>query len=354
MKILILDTYYDDVLRLPNLTVMSYTARMEDLVSLYFGTSTFYSDFFRSEGWEAIDVVANDTLGRKLWSHEHGRPWTSNLESVIDQIITERPNIVYCQDLCFLPPEVVIRLRSQGIHCVAQHSCPWAGDERVRAFEIVFTSFPHYMERIKSAKGRPEFLEIGFGKQVLNKVGTRKRSRDVVFVGGLNGSGGHWSKGTEAVDQVARMSEGKFKFEWWGYVIGGFENLPPALRASYQGPAWGLRMYEIYAEAKFVFNRHGEVADGWANNMRLFEATGMGACLLTDGTRGIRNYFEPDLECILYRDKDDHLDTRICELLELEPWRARIAERGHERTMRHHTYEKRLAGIESKLKEICG
>jgi hypothetical protein len=40
-------------------------------------------------------------------------------------------------------------------------------------------------------------------------------------------------------------------------------------------------MYRVLECSKIVINHHGDVAP-WANNLRLFEATGTGALLLTD------------------------------------------------------------------------
>ena len=41
-------------------------------------------------------------------------------------------------------------------------------------------------------------------------------------------------------------------------------------------------MYNILSRTKISFNRHINVAENNANNMRLYEATGMGSLLLTD------------------------------------------------------------------------
>ena len=45
---------------------------------------------------------------------------------------------------------------------------------------------------------------------------------------------------------------------------------------------WGLDMYRALARSKITINRHINVAENNANNMRLFEATGTGSLLITD------------------------------------------------------------------------
>lgn len=352
MKILFLDTWYPEVLNVVMANREFYETRLTDLLRLHFGTSYYYSVAFRDNGWEAVDLIANDSIGRQLWAREHGRPWSSNLQSVVDQIELEKPDLVYCQDLTFLPRSTIEMLRNKGgIHFVAQHSSPWAGDERVAGFELVFTSFPHYIERIRAVGVRAGFLEIGFGSQILNKVSIPDRKEhEVVFVGGVNASSGHWRKGTDVLVHLARML-GKKHFAWWGYVIGNDADLHPALRETFKGQAWGLEMYRVYASAKIVVNRHGEVADVYANNMRLFEATGMGACLMTEQREWLEQYFIPQVECVTYASQTEALEKARL-LLNADSWRARIAKKGHLRTLSEHTYTDRLFEIQSKLREM--
>jgi spore maturation protein CgeB len=83
--------------------------------------------------------------------------------------------------------------------------------------------------------------------------------------------------------------------------------------------------------------------------MRLFEATGMGSCLLTDGADGMRDYFEPDEEVILYGSPAEAMD-KARWLLD-NPAKARaIGEAGFQRTLRDHTFEKRIPVLESILR----
>ena len=56
-------------------------------------------------------------------------------------------------------------------------------------------------------------------------------------------------------------------------------------------------MYKVYGRSKIVINRHGEVAQGFANNMRMFEATGMGALLMTGQSPNLSDFFS-EKECV--------------------------------------------------------
>ncbi len=348
MKIAFVDTYYPPVLE--NRYALNYKARLADLMGLHFGTSFFYSQAFKQMGWEAIDIVGNDTVGRMLWCKEMGLGYDTNESSVLDELVLFEPDIIYMQDLGFFTPAKIAEVRKNlGCKWVAQHSCPWAGDERVGAFDAVFTSFPHYLPRIAKLGVQTGMLPIAFGAQVLDHLEPVHRDLPLSFVGGLNGTNGHWTRGTEMMERIAEEIP---QFRWWGYFIGEGDQYP-ALKRAYQGPAWGLDMYRIYARSQMVVNRHGEVAEGYANNMRMFEATGCGALLLTERARNLTDYFVPGRECIDYDGTGELIGIIKKRLLWCPHEVEEIAAAGQARTIECHTYERRLAQIEPFLQRMA-
>ena len=76
--------------------------------------------------------------------------------------------------------------------------------------------------------------------------------------------------------------------EIFGY---GANKLPinSFVRKNHKGIKWGLDMYKILGRSKISFNRHINTAENNANNMRLYEATGMGSLLLTDMKDNLHN-----------------------------------------------------------------
>jgi spore maturation protein CgeB len=75
--------------------------------------------------------------------------------------------------------------------------------------------------------------------------------------------------------------------------------------------------------------------------MRLYEATGVGSMLLTDAKSNLHELFEPDAEVVTYCDADE-LAGRIEYFLDHDEERRAIARAGQERTLRDHTYAKRM------------
>src|SRR5439155_1969331 len=154
------------------------------------------------------------------------------------------------------------------------------------------SSFPHYVERFRQQGIKSEYLRFAFEPRVLKLLGAVQPRHAVVFVGGY--SLNH-ANGNRLLEHVA----GRVAVDFWGY---GAESLPADsfVRRSCRGEAWGLQMYGVLAESRIGLNRHIDVAGRFANNMRLFEATGVGTLLLTDQKDNLHELFEVGKEVIAY------------------------------------------------------
>jgi spore maturation protein CgeB len=107
------------------------------------------------------------------------------------------------------------------------------------------------------------------------------------------------------------------------------------------GSAWGADMYRVLFSSKLTLNYHIDVAGDHANNMRLFEATGVGTLLLTDWKKDLSGLFESGKEVAAYRTPEECAEL-IEYYLEHEDERSAIARAGQERTLREHTYYHRM------------
>lgn len=338
MKILILDTYYPEVLKsLPFDPRGSYEVQLAAVLDQQFGTADFVSRNLRAIGWNAVDLIANHEGLNKLWNNENGYPGASAIYYQMDSF---EPDVLFLQDLslnflCKKRPAVV----------AAQLSCPWPGDDRVRQCDVIATSFPHYVPRIEALGVKAVYLPLAFEPSVLEGP-QPERDIDISFVGGV-GRDLHWRQGTDVLEAVAAAFPDRF--HWYGY---GLDRLSPSspLRACYKGEAWGRKMYEIYRRSKIVINRHGEVAEGFANNMRMYEATGCGAILMNDRCKNQTAFFET-YEACWYMDPEDAVIALRHMLAEWSTWK-RMGERGQKRTLNCHTYAIRMKTISGVLQEM--
>ncbi|MCU1283542.1 MAG: hypothetical protein JWM53_7088, partial [bacterium] len=210
---------------------------------------------------------------------------------------------------------------------------PLPPDDYLQEYDLILTSFPHWVARLRDKGIATEYFRLGFDPSVLTRVGTPAKRYACTFVGGI--SGVH-QRGTRFLEEIARNAD----VDFFGY---GADTLPAdsPIRARHHGAVWALDMYRTLAESRITLNRHVDVAENHANNMRLFEATGMGTMLLTDAKDNLQELFEPGKEIVAYDSVGDAIEKIEYYSGHAEE-REAIARAGQQRTLRDHTYERRM------------
>jgi spore maturation protein CgeB len=97
--------------------------------------------------------------------------------------------------------------------------------------------------------------------------------------------------------------------------------------------------------------RDSMVANGWSPATRVFEAAGVGACLVTDHWAGVEDFLAPGAEVLVARD-----GAEVAEhVAATTPERARdIGARAADRMHRCHTYADRAADVDALLRARAG
>ena len=361
MRFLIADTYYPAFLRgfyaaRPALPLQPHAAQRRALMDECFGTSDFYSTHLRDLGHEAEEVVPNCEPMQRQWARENNLaldetpqfslvlrrkvvPWVRRTPrddwffTILEaQVKAARPDILYIQDMHALPPFFLRAVRPYVKKIVGQIASPAHPGADFRDYDLVLTSFPHFVERFRQAGVQSEYFRIGFEPAVLPRL-SRAAPADLAFVGGL--SSAH-SERVRFLETVASAHP----IDFWGY---GLEHLAPQspLRARFHGNAWGLAMYQALFNAKISLNLHINAAENNANNMRLYESTGVGALLLTDAKDNLSTLFAPDTEVAVYHSPEECAE-KIKYYLSHDPERRAVAAAGQARTLREHTYKHRM------------
>jgi spore maturation protein CgeB len=372
LRIFVLDTYYPAFLdshyaRHPELAMQPYDRQLGSLMDESFGTSDAYSRNLRELGHEAVEVIANCEPLQLAWARERGSSMrllrrlsttpSRTARRVAKRMLLRRvtqaqidefdPDVVYVQDVRFFTAGDLDAVRRSKRLLVGQIASPAPTDRLLGRFDLLVSSVPTFVERFRGLGVEAEYLRLGFDERVLDRLERRVRANaearghDVTFVGGLD----------PAVHPVRSLMLSRIAPELdvdvWGYGIDAVpENAPH--RRWYRGNAWGLDMYEILARSMITLNGHEDVADGYAANMRLFEATGVCTMLLTDERHDLSRFFEPGREVVTYADTDE-LVEKARFYLQHDDERQAIAAAGQARTLREHTYRERIGELASML-----
>ena len=106
--------------------------------------------------------------------------------------------------------------------------------------------------------------------------------------------------------------------------------------------------YELLAQSKLVLNLHrDEQAD--VGNIRCYEATGVGSCLLTDRGEDLKTFFDVENDIVSFNSVDELID-KVGYLLEHEKEIERIAKNGQKTTLSRHTVGHRCEFIADTIR----
>ncbi len=365
MRIALLDTYYPRFLAVhyvnsPELPGLSYAQQCNDLLDQVFGTSDFYSRHLRAMGHDVQDLIVNCVPMQKTWAREYGTrysalalkvpqrllrlpiigPWLSALpglvEIAVEQVKAMRPDVLYCQDLWFLTPQKMAELRPYVKLIVGQIASPLPPQAYLKGFDLITTSFPHFVPRLRAMGVAAEYFRIGFDTRVLDLLGTVETEIDASFVGGISR---HHGKALPMLEYLATTTP----IQFFGYGAATLGRSSPIV-ARHRGEVWGLDMYRALARSRVTLNRHINVAENNANNMRLYEATGVGTLLVTDRKDNLGELFEVGKEVVAYSSPEEAAEM-IRYYIEHPDEAQRIARAGQERTLREHTYKARMGEL---------
>lgn len=376
MRILFLNADYPSFLsslydREPGLALRDYAAQMNARNASLFGTADFMSRHMRANGVEAIDIHANNRPLQEAWA-SHGINLSGRLARALNaygprglrhrfvtfdrrhprfnailaaQIAAYRPTVLYNHDPGGISADWLKSLLPSDCALVAQIASPRDPAVNWRAYDLVISSLPNFVAAFRGEGVEAEYMPLAFEPTVLDCLGHVSRDVPLAFVGSLSPAHGERLRFLEAIAAQSGIAV-------WG---DGADRLPrdSALLACHHGPVWGVGMFRVLARSQLTLNKHIDIAEGYANNMRLFEATGTGACLITDWKQNLHELFEPGREILAYRSAEECVDlVRYFGTHHGE--REAIARAGQERCLRDHNYERRMAELVSVLKRRFG
>jgi hypothetical protein len=386
MRVLILNADYPRFLswlysRHPGLEARSYAEQMGARNASLFGVADFYSRSFAALGHPAADVHVNNLWLQSAWAREHGmtldtgadlgasrkqrlpgwlqrtiaplkpalRPLARRLglsprlseqtEGVLLAQIEEfKPDLVLNQDVFYVTTGLVRRIRDMGVRVViGQVGIEPTKGEDWGAYDLMLSQLPRVVRAFRAADVRAEVSHLAFEPAVLDALpAPPSPDVDVSFVGSVS------EDHRERIALLEFIAE-RHDLKLWGNISSSLPATSP-LRRCFQGEVWGSEMYQVLRRARINLNSHIDIAGDEAGNMRLFEATGVGAFLLTDFKQNLHTLFEPDRDVFTWRTPED-CSAAIGRYLGDEKSRAAIAANGQKRTLADHTFRGRVQDI---------
>jgi len=392
-------SYYRDFLRQyyadhPQVTGQNYENQYRHLMDQAYGWSDFYSRNLNMLGVESHEIVFNAEHLQQAWARENG--FAGPLKEILfEQLKAIKPDVVYFQESFKLNGEWITHLRrnipsiKQVIgYCCAPHSKE--NIEQFRVFDFMIVCSPLFYQEFQKRGLNVYHMYHAFESSLVPRIKSDNHCPEVEFL--FSGSlvpGSEFHDTRQKVLQhllhahipmdiyanIVTIGKKDLFFRQLAYSaaflmkktgLGKLAQSLPLIQKAYtlheiprnlknledikksaKPPLFGLEMFKALAHARISFNIHGDVAGDYAANVRIFEVTGAGSCLLTDWKKNIHELFEPDSEIVTYKSPEECVE-KVQWLLDHKVECSAIAEKGRNRTLRDHNYKNRA----ERLNEI--
>ena len=386
---------FDDMLRQDtNLAEAGFAKQME----AFFAKSLIYSDSFSRAmdglGNETLEIVCNGELMQKTWAATHGVTYDEDdwvRQIMWAQVEEFRPDVVFIQGLTsnstgFLP-ENGFREKFPFVRAVVGFAGYFHPADRLEGVDVVISGLPSVFNYYRAENVPTELIYHGFDASLVERVPEPTGDMiDLSFFGstGLGYGENHavrywellelccgsdiqlWANEKFDADQLAMSGE---QLAGLGQSLRGMvevfrESISsssgthlPVLPLSLIFPdrvheaIYGLEMYATLRQSRLTLNRHFDPDSGIREigNMRTFEATGIGTCMLVNEGDNVRDLYEPDTEIVTYASVEECLE-KANWLLQNDEKRREIAAAGQKRTLRDHTIASRCAVIDGLIR----
>ncbi|MBI2891403.1 MAG: glycosyltransferase [Nitrospirae bacterium] len=352
---------------------VSYEELLQIRRGMWSGPGTSYALHLAKLGHEVHDVYPTNAILQAAWARDHGgrsRDWRRRLhlgieravwrlkdgplervrrsiaprlpwrrgfapwlhEALDRQIRTYRPDVIWTDTWGPLLMGLLRGARTHFRMLTAYVGLPVASADDLAGVDLALAPAEGIVESIRALGVRCELARHAVPDGLMAAGPEMARDLPLSFVGALSPS--HHTR----MELLTALSEA-FDLKVWGH---GVEYLPAdsSLRRCWMGTVWGRGAYDILRRSRVTINCHIDGIGSDVGNMRLFEATGARACLVTDWKPNLQRIFEPDQEVAAYRSAAECREW-VGRLLGDEQERARIAEAGAQRAFSQHTYRHR-------------
>ncbi len=377
---------------------LTYLELHQRFVAQYYGWSDYYGRRLQTLGNDSQEIFASLEPLQKQWAREHDRQYSQRgwlKEIVLAQVKAFRPDVVFLQDL-YVFDEPFRRLLRDALGgrviIIGFRAAPTEDYSIFKDLDLSLSCIPQFVETMREHGARAKLLMHAFEPEILKALEpTPLRKLDFTFIGSLIRRQGVHEKRFELVEKLLATTP----LEVWGKISGaeaaakgsgamakaGYYatrametvSLPQSMRApvrllfqgpeppihslesSYPGrfhpPVFGLENFAVLSKSKLTFNNHIDCVGNDAGNMRLFEGTGTGACLVTDWKNNLPELFEPDVEVVAYKSVDECVE-KVTYLLDHPSEYEAIGAAGQSRTLRDHTFDQRVEWLDAQIQKL--
>jgi hypothetical protein len=388
MKVFMLWTYYPDYLdyfykKNDDLAILPFEDHRQKIFDDCFGWPAALAEFMNDNGYDVEFVIENDKILQQKWAIENdigninGSSWREKI--VLSQIKKHQP------DLLLIPNPTNDHYRYiDGASGDYKRLAFYLGhdvsnDKLIDRADMLLASIRAIVEKANPEIDNLYDLGIFFPDKILDKTANIGKIYDVVFAGSISSE--HHRRAEilsylieNGVDlkvysqlpnigfssQLRKIVGDAVKRRDFKKVLIGLKNMlfPSNFHRNIRilskvcmPPVYGIDFYQCLASAKICLNIHIDLATDFSGNMRMYECTGVGACMVTDKKITNSELFDVNNEIIEFSSKE-HL-LHILRDAELDNYAdvAKIAKKGQLKTLSRYTVSRSLDSLNTILEK---
>lgn len=347
--------FYD---KFSEIASLSYSDLYNAIINDCFAECDFLHKELNKLGVETKLVFYNDNhLQLKYFNDEV----TDLFEIFIRQLKEFDPDILYVSDIGTFTKEQYSIIRESlkpNAKMIAWHfTVVECFSKLLPLFDEVYTGSKYIMNLLIPYCKSVKLLYHAFEPNILNKINYTEKFNKLLFAGSIYlGEDIHNNR----IDMFGEFKKKNIDCDFYGNIYGSFlpngkkdlikflfekntlrkkrHIIEKEIRTKIKPSAFGLDYYSLLSKYNLCMNQHVKIAGTGAGNMRMFEVTGMGTCLVTDYKDENKDLFVPDEEIVVYKNYDELLE-KVNWLLNNPRKANEIALKGQKRTISSHSYK---------------
>lgn len=368
----------------------TYDDLYKSVFSNFYNYADSFSDQMNRMGNESVELLIDCEMLQKKWAHENGvsidddEQW--QLKIVAAQLERIQPEVIYVQGIAVCDGLFIreIQNRLPNLRLVVQYTGFPDGYDRIDPEGLLLVGSPCMVKQLQDAGYDPRLSYHSFDPRVLDRLEETNRVIDFSFVGcsGFGYRDGHknrfwdllklahttnitlWLDEREYSEDTILNEQGMIAHQLvlkdnylydLDYDLSQYPAPPFKLRHivdldRIRLPVYGIDFFQLLADSALTFHRHTDTVQEYSAAMRLFQATGVGACLIMDEGLNTRDLFEPDSEVVTYKSLAECVE-KVRYLQAHEAERKKIAAAGQRRALAQHTVAHRCEEIHQWIVE---
>lgn len=372
----------------PSYQGLSYDEYLEKILAGNYNYSDVFAYEMRKLGNRVEEIVYDVEGLQKQWAKEndlHLEPdelWQEKI--VLAQLKKLNPDVVYIQSFSRITPKAIYAIKDQipNLKKIAVHSGFPNGMDVVTKDTLVLAGFPNIQKTFSELGCETHLLYHFWDERILARMQPTERQIPFSFIGTSgNGFGdGHktrywellklahntplecWVDDKDAFQDPESDAnpfvEFPLKEHFYKDLAADYSQYPKPTsplryllpRGTAHRPVYGDDFFQTLHDSLVTFQRHTDTMYSEIGAMRVFQATGAGACLLTNDGDNMSDLFERDTEVVTYSSLHECIEK--ANYLIDNPEKAKeIAKKGQERTLRSHTAKQRYAEVHDILQK---